>query len=58
MLTLAKSQEFSGYHFRGQTFDCGAKDGFILANVAFALERGDIRPAIEEPIKALIDGLK
>lgn len=58
MLTLAKSQEFAGYHFRGQTFDCGAKDGFILANVAFALERGDIRPAIEEPIKALIDGLK
>lgn len=58
MLTLAKSQEFSGYHFRGQTFDCGAKDGFILANVAFALERGDIRPAIEEPIKALIEGLK
>lgn len=58
MLTLAKSQQFSGYHFRGQTFDCGAKDGFILANVAFALERGDIRPAIEEPIKALINGLK
>ncbi len=32
MLALAKSQEFSAYHFKGETFDCGAKDGFILAN--------------------------
>ena len=58
MLTLAKSQEFAGYSFNGETFDCGAKDGFILANVAFALERGDIRPTIEGPLKALVDRLK
>ncbi|AGB72399.1 MULTISPECIES: UTP--glucose-1-phosphate uridylyltransferase GalU [Rhizobium] len=58
MLKLAKMQDFAGYHFRGQTFDCGAKDGFILANVAFALARDDIRPTIEDEFKALIAALK
>jgi len=58
MLKLAKTQDFAGYHFRGQTFDCGAKDGFILANIAFALARGDIRPTIEDEFKALIAALK
>jgi UTP--glucose-1-phosphate uridylyltransferase len=58
MLKLAKTQDFAGYHFRGQTFDCGAKDGFILANIAFALARDDIRPTIEDEFKALIAALK
>ena len=54
MLKLAAKQEFAGYHFKGETFDCGAKDGFILANVAFALERADIRGSVEaEMIKLL-----
>ena len=51
MLKLLKSQDFAGYHFRGETYDCGAKDGFILANVAFALERADIRPAVEAQLR-------
>ncbi|MDL2405525.1 UTP--glucose-1-phosphate uridylyltransferase GalU [Rhizobium calliandrae] len=58
MLKLAQEQDFAGYHFRGQTFDCGSKDGFILANVAFALARADIRPTIEDGFKALIEALK
>ncbi|RKE83757.1 UTP--glucose-1-phosphate uridylyltransferase GalU [Rhizobium sp. AG855] len=58
MLKLAKSQDFAGYHFKGQTFDCGAKDGFILANVAFAIERPDIRPVIEQELKAILAALK
>jgi UTP--glucose-1-phosphate uridylyltransferase len=58
MLKLAQQQDFAGYHFQGQTFDCGAKDGFILANVAFALARADIRPTIEDELKALITALK
>lgn len=58
MLKLLKDQAFAGYHFKGETFDCGAKDGFILANVAFALERADIRPTVEEPLKALLAALK
>ncbi len=57
MLALAKSQEFAGYHFKGETFDCGAKDGFILANLAFALKRDDIRPLIEGPLKQITSKL-
>ncbi|MDE1157744.1 MAG: UTP--glucose-1-phosphate uridylyltransferase GalU [Neorhizobium sp.] len=58
MLALAKAQEFAAYHFKGETYDCGAKDGFILANLAFALQRADIRPAIEGPLKAMVDKIK
>ncbi|MGE7367659.1 UTP--glucose-1-phosphate uridylyltransferase GalU [Neorhizobium sp. NPDC001467] len=57
MLTLAKSQEFAAYKFTGETYDCGAKDGFILANVAFALKRADIRPTVENGLKALVSKL-
>jgi UTP--glucose-1-phosphate uridylyltransferase len=57
MLALAKSQEFSAYHFKGETYDCGAKDGFILANLAFALKRDDIRPLIEGPLKTITSKL-
>ncbi|MGF9692181.1 UTP--glucose-1-phosphate uridylyltransferase GalU [Rhizobium sp. 0TCS1.26] len=53
MLALANSQDFSAYHFKGETYDCGAKDGFILANLAFALKRDDIRPLIEGPLKTI-----
>ncbi len=55
MLTLANTQAFSAYAFGGETFDCGAKDGFILANVAFALERADIRPLVADRIRALLN---
>ncbi|WP_313196458.1 UTP--glucose-1-phosphate uridylyltransferase GalU [Shinella zoogloeoides] len=58
MVKLADSQKFAAYHFRGETYDCGAKDGFILANIAFALARADIRPAVEGPLKQLVAGLR
>ncbi|MCP8894252.1 UTP--glucose-1-phosphate uridylyltransferase GalU [Shinella daejeonensis] len=58
MVKLSASQTFAAYHFRGETYDCGAKDGFILANIAFALAREDIRPSVEGPLKTLVSGLK
>ncbi|MDQ1186953.1 UTP--glucose-1-phosphate uridylyltransferase GalU [Agrobacterium larrymoorei] len=54
MLKLLKQQDFTAYPFRGETYDTGAKDGFILANLAFALQREDIRPLIEGPLKDII----
>ena len=42
MLKLEKQQEFYGYHYRGRTFDCGSPEGFVEANVAFALWRPDM----------------
>ncbi len=43
MLRLAGQQKLYGYHFRGNTFDCGSPEGFIQANVAFALQRPEMR---------------
>jgi len=54
MLKLAADQSFSAYAFGGQTYDCGSKEGFILANVAFALEREDIKPLVVDGLKKLI----
>lgn len=58
MLKLARDQDFAGYAFDGKTFDCGAKDGFILANVFFAVQRSDIKPLIADPLKELLAALK
>ena len=33
---------FTGLRFSGQRFDCGSKQGFLQANIAFALERPDM----------------
>ncbi|KKB12092.1 UTP--glucose-1-phosphate uridylyltransferase [Devosia geojensis] len=43
MQTLMKSQPFIGVKYRGQSFDCGSKIGFLTANVVYALDRDDIR---------------
>lgn len=58
MIKLAREQAFAAYHFQGATYDCGAKDGFILANVAFSLQRPDIRSVVEGPLKELLSHLK
>ena len=43
MKTLLKEQPVYGYKFKGKRFDCGDKAGFQMANLAFALERPDMR---------------
>ncbi|MCP4315395.1 MAG: UTP--glucose-1-phosphate uridylyltransferase GalU [Hyphomicrobiales bacterium] len=55
MLKLAERQAFSAYHFRGNTFDCGSKQGFIKANVSFALTRDDIRAGVEDDLRRMLD---
>jgi len=51
MLKLQQTHDFYGFHFTGNTFDCGAKIGFIEANVAFALSRDDMRSRIIPPLR-------
>ena len=57
MLKLQQEQSFYGYHYRGRTFDCGSPEGFIEANVAFALQRTDINHGIAGVIRDLLDEL-
>jgi UTP--glucose-1-phosphate uridylyltransferase len=54
MIELAKRQPFYGLQFEGETFDCGSKIGFLAANVAYALERQDLGPALRAEIKRLV----
>ncbi|WP_300460059.1 UTP--glucose-1-phosphate uridylyltransferase GalU [Desulfobacula sp.] len=43
MKSLLKEQPIYGYKFQGKRFDCGDKVGFQMANLAFALERPDMK---------------
>ena len=40
--------------FDGRMFDTGSKEGFIEANVAFALSRDDMRDRVAGPISDLL----
>jgi UTP--glucose-1-phosphate uridylyltransferase len=40
---ILKIQPVFGYRFEGTRFDCGNKAGFQMANIAFAMDRPDIK---------------
>ncbi len=48
MARLIGRQPFHALTFTGERFDCGDKAGHITANIALALERPDIGPAVQE----------
>src|SRR5205807_1019539 len=54
MNALSRQQSFYGFKFEGQRFDCGSKIGFLAANVAYALARPDIAPALRAELKRLL----
>ncbi|TIM28213.1 MAG: UTP--glucose-1-phosphate uridylyltransferase GalU [Mesorhizobium sp.] len=58
MLKLEKQQPFYGCHYRGRTFDCGSPEGFVEANVAFALWRSDMNGRMAGVIRKLLDEMK
>jgi len=53
MQTLMGRQRFTGVKYRGQSFDCGSKIGFLTANVVYALDREDIRPGFLAELRKL-----
>ena len=42
---------FYGYRFDGERYDCGNREGYIEANIAFALDRDDMKDRIKEIIR-------
>jgi UTP--glucose-1-phosphate uridylyltransferase len=58
MLKLMNDQPFYGYHFTGKTFDCGSKEGFVEANLAFALWRPDLHDHIAAMAAELLETTK
>ena len=43
---LISTDDVFGYRFDGVRYDCGSLVGFVAANVAYALDRGDIEPTM------------
>lgn len=54
MAALIGKQPFHGVRFEGKTYDCGNKEGFIEANVAFALARPDLHDTVKAAVKKLV----
>ncbi|MDF1747696.1 MAG: UTP--glucose-1-phosphate uridylyltransferase GalU [Alphaproteobacteria bacterium] len=48
MAKLIGTQPFHGLRFDGERFDCGTKEGWLAANIAFSLARADRRALTEE----------
>jgi UTP--glucose-1-phosphate uridylyltransferase len=54
MIAHAKRSPFYGYKFDGRMHDSGSKLGFLIANVAYALDRPDIAPEFRAELKRLL----
>jgi UTP--glucose-1-phosphate uridylyltransferase len=44
---------FHGFRFDGKRYDCGSKLGFIEANIAFALDRAEMKDEMAEILSRL-----
>lgn len=49
--SLIKQMPFHGVRFKGQRFDCGLKEGWLEANLAFAYTRPDLKDHLLASIK-------
>ena len=54
MIRLMQRERFYGLKYRGTTYDCGDKVGFLAANVAFALDRPDVGPGFRDALKKIL----
>jgi UTP--glucose-1-phosphate uridylyltransferase len=50
---LIGQQPLHAFRFEGERYDCGSAAGFVIANLAMALERDDVGPNIREFIGGL-----
>ncbi|MCG6114579.1 MAG: UTP--glucose-1-phosphate uridylyltransferase GalU [Mesorhizobium sp.] len=52
MFKLRATQKLHGYRYEGETYDCGNPEGFIEANIAYALGRPDLADKVRAMLKA------
>ena len=55
MIRLMARQNFWGVKYKGTTYDCGDKIGFLSANVALALERPDLGESFRVALKKILE---
>jgi len=56
MKRLAEREPFFAVRFDGAIYDCGGRMGFLLANIALALERDDLGPSLRDELAKLLAG--
>ncbi|MBS0558455.1 MAG: UTP--glucose-1-phosphate uridylyltransferase GalU [Proteobacteria bacterium] len=54
MARLIGKQPFHGLLYEGRRFDCGDKIGFLEAQIAYALKRPDLAPAVQSFLKTYV----
>ena len=57
MAKMIGNHPFHGLRYEGRRFDCGDKIGFLEAQIAFALARPDLGPAVREFLKNYVGAL-
>jgi len=53
MARLVGRQPFHAWTFEGARYDCGSASGFVIANLAAALDREDVAPQIRDYLKSV-----
>jgi UTP--glucose-1-phosphate uridylyltransferase len=56
MIALQTRQPFHAVCFDGDIYDCGSKLGFLMANVAYAMERDDLAGPFRAKLETLLKG--
>ncbi|XXF79488.1 UTP--glucose-1-phosphate uridylyltransferase GalU [Myxococcaceae bacterium GXIMD 01537] len=54
LATLQKSHGLLGYKFKGKRYDAGDKVGYLKANIAFALQRPELRGPLLEWLREVV----
>ena len=54
MIRLSETQAFHAARFDGAIYDCGSKIGFLMANVAYALDREELAGPLRREIEGLL----
>ncbi|MGI9482794.1 MAG: UTP--glucose-1-phosphate uridylyltransferase GalU [Hyphomicrobiales bacterium] len=55
MIRLLDSQPFAALKFQGQTYDCGDKVGYLLANLAYGLDRPEFAASLKQGLRELLE---
>jgi len=55
MAELLNHQDIYGLRFQGTRYDCGDKAGFQMANLAFAMDRPELRAKLMPFIRSLVE---
>lgn len=55
---LLTTETVLAYHFTGTRYDCGAKEGFLAATVAYGLKHPEVGDNFRKHLRALADSLK